>query len=51
MSTRLLRTLVCSVVALVCAGIHAGTYVVPSDEAMIGRTDAIVIARALHSHV
>ncbi len=31
--------------------LSAATYVVPTDEAMIGRADAIVIARALHSRV
>jgi len=48
---RIFRILVCLVVALVCVSVRAATYVVPTDEAMIGRTDAIVIARALHSHV
>lgn len=48
---RFLRTLVSLLVALVCVGVSAATYVVPSDEALIGRTDSIVIARALHSHV
>ncbi|HYM62997.1 MAG TPA: hypothetical protein VEZ11_19070 [Thermoanaerobaculia bacterium] len=38
-------------IALACVGAHAVTYVVPPDEALIARTDAIVIARALHSHV
>ena len=38
-------------VVLSCVGAHAATYVVPKDEFLIGQSDAIVIARALHSHV
>jgi hypothetical protein len=38
-------------VVLSSVGVRAATYVVPKDEALIARSDAIVIARALHSHV
>jgi hypothetical protein len=48
--SRLFRFLLSCLIALSCVGLHAATYVVPPDEAMIGRADVIVIARALHSH-
>lgn len=48
---KLTGTFVSICVAASCAGLHAATYVVPTDDAMIARADAIVIARALHSHV
>jgi hypothetical protein len=48
---RLFRFLLSCLIALSCVGLRAATYVVPPDEAMIGRADVIVIARALHSHV
>lgn len=48
---RVLRIFVSFAVALACVSVRAATYVVPTDRAMVDRTDAIVIARALHSHV
>jgi hypothetical protein len=36
---------------LICGPVSAATYVVPPDEVLIGKADAIVIVRALHSHV
>jgi hypothetical protein len=47
---RLHRTLILLAV-LASRRVHATTYVVPPDEALIARADAIVIARALHSFV
>ena len=48
---RFLRGLVPFLMVLSCVGAQAATYVVPKDELLIGQSDAIVIARALHSHV
>lgn len=36
---------------LICTSAGAATYVVPSDEVLIGKANAIVVARALHSRV
>jgi hypothetical protein len=35
----------------ICGSVSAATYVVPPDDVLIGKADAIVIARALHSRV
>ena len=49
---RFLRKLAPSLLVLsTVVGARAATYVVPKDEVLIDRSDAIVIARALHSHV
>jgi hypothetical protein len=48
---KLQATLLSIFIGLNCAALHAATYVVPTDDTMIVRADAIVIARALHSHV
>src|SRR5437764_12390007 len=48
---RLIRGLALCLIVLGCPYANAATYVVPPDEALIGRSDAIVIARGLHSDV
>src|SRR5207253_10091284 len=35
----------------VCSSVSAATYVVTPDDALVGKADAVVVARALHSHV
>src|SRR5713226_4312482 len=51
MRIRSVRRLVPSLLALMfCAVANATTYVVPPDDMLVGKSDAIVIARALTSY-
>lgn len=47
---RFLQRLLPCVVALYATSVFASTYVVPPDDVLVRKAQAIVIARALHSH-